>query len=530
MSRRNPPIETIDAGPVLIVGAGLAGLFAALRLKVKPVTVLASAPLGAGASSIWAQGGIAAAIGEGDSAASHVADTIAAGAGLVDPAIARILAEEAPQRIDDLRALGVPFDHDAAGNLVLGREAAHSRNRIARVKGDQAGLAVMTALIDAVRARGDIKVIEGYAATDLVMVDGRVAGVMAMSRDNKRLRVKAANVVLALGGAGALYEVTTNPPQARGTGLGFAARAGAIIADAEFVQFHPTALAIGKDPAPLATEALRGEGAHLVDEAGSRIMRGIHPDLELAPRDIVARAIHRAIASGRKVFLDVRSAVGAAMPERFPSVTAACRAAGIDPVTNLIPVAPAAHYHMGGIATDSRGRTSLPGLWACGEVACTGAHGANRLASNSLLEAIVFAARIATDVDGSADVESSVTRHAAPLLLGEAAPSAAMAQLRRAMTRDVGVERHSEGLARAIGEISALGRRHGNDPVFANASTAALMIATAAFARLESRGGHFRSDHPMPVEALARRTFRTLGEARAIADEAMATPVRRAAP
>ncbi|HRE59782.1 MAG TPA: L-aspartate oxidase [Micropepsaceae bacterium] len=527
---RNAPIETIDAGPVLIVGAGLAGLFAALRLKVKPVTVLASAPLGAGASSIWAQGGIAAAIGEDDSAELHIADTIAAGAGLVDPAIARILAEEAPRRINDLRALGVPFDHDATGKLVLGREAAHSRNRIARVKGDQAGLAVMTALIDAVRARGDIKVIEGYAATDLVMVDGRVAGVVAMSRDNRRLRVKAANVVLALGGAGALYEVTTNPPQARGTGLGFAARAGAIIGDAEFVQFHPTALAIGKDPAPLATEALRGEGAHLVDETGSRIMRGVHPDLELAPRDVVARAIHRAIAAGRKVFLDVRKAVGAAMAERFPSVTAACRAAGIDPVTDLIPVAPAAHYHMGGIATDARGRTSLPGLWACGEVANTGAHGANRLASNSLLEAIVFAARIASDVDEVADVESSLSRHVPPLILGEAAPAASMAQLRRAMTRDVGVERNGEGLARAMGEISGLLARHANDPVFANAATAALMIATGAWARRESRGGHFRSDWPKAETQLAQRQFRTLAEVRAIAAEVSQPPAKRAAP
>ncbi len=524
------PIETIDAGPVLIVGAGLAGLFAALRLKVKPVTVLASAPLGAGASSIWAQGGIAAPIGKDDNAELHVADTIAAGAGLVDPAIARILSEEAPQRIDDLIRMGVPFDHDALGTLVLGREAAHSRKRIARVKGDQAGLAVMTALIDAVRARGDIRVIEGFAATDLVMVDGRVAGVMAMSRDNKRLRVKAANVVLALGGAGALYEVTTNPPQARGTGLGFAARAGAIIADAEFVQFHPTALAIGKDPAPLATEALRGEGAQLVDDLGNRIMRGIHPDLELAPRDVVARAIHRALGAGRKAFLDVRSAVGAAMPERFPSVTAACRAAGIDPVTDLIPVAPAAHYHMGGIATDARGRTSLPGLWACGEVASTGAHGANRLASNSLLEAIVFAARISSDVDECADVESSLRHHVAPLLLGDAAPASAITQLRKAMTRDVGVERNDEGLARAIGEITSLSQRYGNDPVFANAAIAALMIATAAYARCESRGGHFRSDFPKLNESLAHRTFRTLGEARAIADGALAPSARRAAP
>jgi L-aspartate oxidase len=384
--------------PILIVGGGLAGLFTALKLSPRPCIVLSPRPLGEGASSSWAQGGIAAAMSEGDSAEAHAADTLAAGAGIVNEAIATLVATEAAARVHDLLEYGVPFDRDLAGKLVQSREAAHSVHRVVRVRGDMAGAKIMEALIAAVRATPSITVHEGVVAEELLMAGGQVCGILArgqMGAARGPTAFPAAATVLATGGVGHLYAVTTNPSEAKGVGLAMAARAGATIADAEFVQFHPTALDIGADPAPLATEALRGEGAWLVNGKGERFMPAIHPDAELAPRDIVARGVFAEIAAGRGAFLECRTAIGAAFPERFPTVTAACRAAGIDPVTDLIPVAPAEHYHMGGVATDAEGRTTLPGLWAAGEVACTGLHGANRLASNSLLEAVVFGARIA---------------------------------------------------------------------------------------------------------------------------------------
>ena len=313
--------SVIDSGGVLIVGAGLAGLFTALKLK-RPVTVLAAAPLGAGASSVWAQGGIAAALGADDSAELHVADTLTAGAGIVDENIARIIASEAPARIEDLNALGVPFDRDAKGGYVLGREAAHSRHRIVRVGGDRAGAEIMAALVAAVKATPRIRVIEGLIAFQLALEDGRVTGVYAHPLNDRAATVfvRAEATIFALGGVGGLYEVTTNPAQARGQGVGMAARAGAMIADPEFVQFHPTAIDIGRDPAPLATEALRGEGAILVNDLGQRFMLAVHKDAELAPRDVVARGIFREIQAGRKTFLDARQAIGAKFPQAFPTV------------------------------------------------------------------------------------------------------------------------------------------------------------------------------------------------------------------
>ena len=296
--------EVIDAGPALVVGAGLAGLFAALAFKVRPVTILAGSPLGSNASSAWAQGGIAAAVGPDDSPALHAADTIAAGAGTVDEAVAKLVTEEAAARIEDLVRLGAPFDRDAAGRLVLGREAAHGRRRIVRVKGDQAGAAIMATLAGAVKARDDIRVIDGLRATGLIMADGRARGVWTRDAAGRRVAVVADAVLFALGGAGGLYEVTTNPVTARGIGIAMAARAGAVIADPEFVQFHPTALDVGRDPAPLATEALRGEGATLLNDKGERFMLAAHADGELAPRDIVARGIFREIKAGRRVLLD----------------------------------------------------------------------------------------------------------------------------------------------------------------------------------------------------------------------------------
>ena len=307
------PANVIPSNNIVIVGGGLAGLFCALKLAPHPVTLLTGTPLGTGASSVWAQGGIAAAVMDGDTPEAHARDTILAGAGIVDAPRALAMAREAPARIDDLLSYGVPFDRDLAGALSVSREAAHSARRIVRVKGDQAGRAIMAALTAAVANTPSIDVVSGFAVEDLLMRDGRVTGVAARSLDGVRLlRLSASAVVLATGGAGYLYAVTTNPPEARGTGLAIAARAGALIADPEFVQFHPTAIAIARDPAPLATEALRGDGATLVNCRGERFMARIHSDAELAPRDVVARGVFAEIAAGRGAFLDARDAIGAA--------------------------------------------------------------------------------------------------------------------------------------------------------------------------------------------------------------------------
>jgi len=394
----------VECEGALILGAGVAGLFTALKLQPFPSLVLAGTRPGMSGSSAWAQGGIAAAVGEDDSWQSHAADTIAAGAGLCDPDIAAMVAREASARIDDLVGFGAPFDRSADGTLSLGREAAHSAKRIVHIRGDRAGAEISRTLAERALSCPSISLLEGFHAIELALEDGRVCGLFARHGAGAQARLilfRAPAVVFATGGLGALYAVTTNPLEARGEGLGMAARAGAVIADPEFVQFHPTAIAIGRDPAPLATEALRGEGAILVDETGRRFMLDVHRDAELAPRDVVARAIHREIAAGHKTFLDCTIAIGETFAQRFPTVFAACKTAGIDPATQLIPVAPAAHYHMGGIASDQNGRSSLPGLWSVGECASTGLHGANRLASNSLLEALVFGARAADDIEAS---------------------------------------------------------------------------------------------------------------------------------
>ncbi|MDX2288949.1 MAG: L-aspartate oxidase [Hyphomicrobiaceae bacterium] len=515
----------LGPGDIVIVGAGLAGLFTALKLAPLPVTVVAAAPLGEGASSVWAQGGVAAAVGEGDTPEAHAADTIAAGAGLVDAAVAQTIAAEAPERIRDLLAYGVPFDKDLAGHFVLSREAAHSAKRVVRVAGDRAGAAIMAALIATVRQTPSIRVLEGFEAEDLIVEDGRVVGVQLV-RDRalgngSYAFMPAAAVVLATGGIGGLYRVTTNPAYARGQALAMAARAGAVIADAEFVQFHPTALDVGKDPAPLATEALRGEGAVLVNGKGERFMLAHHPDAELAPRDVVARGVFTEIAAGRGAFLDCRSALGAEFAVRYPTVYQHCIEAGIDPACELIPVAPAAHYHMGGIATDLDGRSSVPGLWAVGEVASTGLHGANRLASNSLLEAVVVGDRVASDIRRLAD-SRVVSDSLEPRRLsegsqsaGHAARPALIARLRQTMANGVGVVRDAAGLVRAVTELGAIAQASRADLMVHNMAVAASFVAVAALLRAENRGAHSRRDG-LPAQAVGRRSFFTLADVEAV--------------
>ncbi|MET4218834.1 L-aspartate oxidase [Bradyrhizobium sp. LB14.3] len=516
---------------VVIVGGGLAGLFCALKLAPRPVTLISAAPLGLGASSAWAQGGIAAAVAEGDTPEAHAADTVAVGGGIVDQAVALGIAREAAPRIHDLLAYGVPFDRDLEGRLAVGREAAHSARRIVHVRGDGAGAAIIAALSEAVRRTPSIRLIEDFVAEALLTEDGAVIGLQLREVRNYAARpvlLAARTVVLATGGIGHLYAVTTNPREASGSGLAIAARAGAVIADPEFVQFHPTAIMVGRDPAPLATEALRGEGATLINGRGERFMAARHPLAELAPRDIVARGVFAEISAGRGAFLDARQALGARFADRFPTVHASCIAAGIDPATQAIPIAPAAHYHMGGIAVDDRGRSSIDGLWAGGEVSSTGAHGANRLASNSLLEAVVYAARIADDIAGRTTPSPARLPDALVPPRGAASDAAAVKRLRTLMSAHVGVIRDGDGLAEAVRSFAAF-EREATSIAVRNMATAALLVAASAWSRCESRGAHFRSDHSADVPALAQRTMTTLTAVREFADGLTERPTPRAA-
>ncbi len=480
---------------ILIVGGGLAGLFCALKLAPLPVAILAAAPIGEGSSSVWAQGGIAAAVSEGDSPELHAADTLAAGAGIVDGDMALSVAREARARVADLLRFGAPFDHDSQGRLAPSQEAAHSARRIVRVKGDGAGAAIMQALIATVKSDAIHQpCIENFVADDLIVQSGRVAGVFARGADGERQAFPARATVLATGGIGGLYAVTTNPPQADGAALAMGARAGARIADAEFVQFHPTAIDIGRDPAPLATEALRGEGATLVNRAGLRFMPALHKDAELAPRDIVARGVFAEIAAGRGAYLDATQAVGAAFAEKFPNVATACLSAGIDPAREKIPIAPAEHYHMGGLWTDARGKTSLPGLWAAGEAASTGLHGANRLASNSLLEAVVFGDRVA-ERHRKRNLRPPARRRLSPSSPRRASASdgEAAAEVRKIMTRHVGVLRDAAGSRAALRACSPCMTRAlaTQNLDLRNRTEAALLVAASALRRPREPGRPF---------------------------------------
>ena len=496
---------------IVIVGAGLAGLFTAIKLAPLNVIIVASKKLGSGTSSQWAQAGIAAAMGKSDSILSHLKDTIDVGGGIVDEKIAELVITNGPNRVNDLIALGVPFDKDANNELILRKEAAHQHNRIVSVRGDMTGKKIMETLTQIVKKSDHIRVIEGYNATELHQIDGKIQGI-SIQKGNKVELINSNCVVLATGGIGQLYKITTNSKEALGDGVGMAARAGAVLSDMEFVQFHPTAFDIGIDPAPLATEALRGEGALIVNTKDERFIFNSHKDGELAPRDIVSRSIFQEQQKGQKVFLDCRGDLGNRMINDFPTVYQLCRNSGINPSEDKIPISPAAHYHMGGILTDENGKTNIEGLYACGENACSGVHGANRLASNSLLEAIVFGDIISKDIKENINKSMVYKEVSIDITKSKSLSRLKLQELRSIMTEFVGVERDQEGLEKAYSRVKDIYTEYAMNGFLNNSLITSLLIIQSALTRKEHRGSHYRKDFPKLNKKLNSRSFITYND------------------
>lgn len=499
-------VERIRTG-ILVVGSGVAGLHTAWRASQHAQVLLLTKRSLFDSATSYAQGGIAAALGAGDSPKLHRRDTLAAGAALCDAAAVQVLVEEGPARVRELHSAGADFDLEPnTGRFLLGREAAHSRKRIVHAHGDQTGAEVARTLIHRVRRSESVRVLEKTRVLDLIAHRGECVGVQA-SVAGRATEIVADVTVLATGGGGQVYRSTTNPVVATGDGYAIAHRAGVTLSDMEFVQFHPTALDTRENPLALVSEAVRGEGATLVNDRGVRFMKKTHRMAELAPRDIVARAIVRQQRAGHQVFLDARK-LSRTFARRFPGILALCQARGIDPRRDLIPVTPAAHYMMGGIVTDLCGRSSLPRLYAVGEVSRTGVHGANRLASNSLLEGLVFAERVARDVAQQKPITSQPRpgRWTVPVLQDRGAAQVAADTIREIMWRDAGVIRTAAGLRSARRRLEEIERRL---PVGAteevNLVQTAQLIVEGALRRKESRGGHYRSDFPRAKSAWRKR-------------------------
>jgi L-aspartate oxidase len=513
-----------EAGPfdVLVLGSGVAGLSAAVRLcQTSRVAVLTKGELSQ-STTRWAQGGVAAVLGgDEDSTDLHLADTLRAGAGLCDADAVRVLVDEGPSRVEELIALGARFDREASGSLSLAQEGGHSRARIVHAGGAATGAEVERALV-AATASGAVAVLERWFALDLLVDGGRCQGVLALAADGTTVRVLASHVVLATGGAGQLYAVTTNPPEATGDGIAMALRAGVPVADVEFVQFHPTALHHPLMPRPLLSEALRGHGALLRDRDGDRFCD------ELSPRDVVSRAMAARMAEQGVEHLWLDATGLERFEARFPTIAASLAEVGLDPARDWLPVAPAAHHVSGGVVTDLWGATALEGLWAAGEAACTGVHGANRLASNSLLEGMVFGARVAEAIAGGAgptptgvlgslrapgDIPVRLVEPPPPVAPPDGQPDARLGAVdatkwlslfQSAMTAGAGVVRSAASLAAAAAAVEEIAARATGSDVasreLANLADVARALLGAAARREESRGAHTRADFPRTAE------------------------------
>ena len=523
MRLRAPLPGWSTSADVVVIGSGVAGLTTALQIRAHNLSViLITKSYVDEGSTKWAQGGIAAALGPGDSPEQHERDTLVAGAGLCDLPAVKVLVSEGPEAVRKLIARGAVFDKSETGEIALTREGGHLRNRILHAGGDATGAEVSRALLAAVSRDQGIEVIEHALVLDALKSEsGRVCGVTLHvigegSRDGVG-QIMARAVVLATGGLGQVYSQTTNPSVSTGDGVALALRAGADVADVEFIQFHPTVLYMGENSRgqqPLISEAVRGEGAFLVNDRGERFMKSVHPLADLAPRDIVAKEISRQMSkSGAKhVWLDAKSIVD--FKDRFPTIYSSCSQIGIDPSKDLIPVAPASHYASGGIRTDLNGHSSVPGLYAVGETACTGAHGANRLASNSLLEGLVFGARIAEDIAKNLPTwEQPVGNDPIEILIS---PSV-RGEMQRAMSRGASVVRTKDSLSKTL---ETLNRLKDATTIYANVdaweTTNLYLLATAitrsALERTESRGSHTRDDFPNTSDSWLKRIHQSIDE------------------
>ena len=511
---------------VIIVGSGIAGLTTALQIRAYGYSVLlvTKARVDEG-STKWAQGGIAAALGPGDSPAAHEADTLKAGAGLCDRKAVHALVTEGPDAVARLIARGAVFDRAASGEIALTREGGHLTNRILHAGGDATGAEISRALLAAVTEDPGIEVIEHALVLDALKgPSGRVCGVTLHvigegSRDGVG-RALAKAVILGTGGLGQVFAQTTNPSVSTGDGVALALRAGADVADVEFIQFHPTVLYLGAKSSgqqPLISEAVRGEGAILRNDAGDQFMIGIHPLADLAPRDVVAKAIMSEMlkTGASHVWLDVSKVAN--FSERFPNIYQSCLAHGINPEKDLIPVAPAAHYASGGVRVDLAGRSSVPGLYACGETACTGVHGANRLASNSLLEGLVFAARIADDIHRTLrklERENPVDNSSREILIAPQARD----EISLAMSVGAGVIRTAESLSKTSTALAKVGEQFSTNPCVeawetTNLFTLAQVIVASALIREETRGSHWREDFPTQSQSWVKRIVESMDDA-----------------
>ena len=514
--------DSIYTPDVVIVGGGVAGLTVALNIAPRKVCVITKNSLGVNTSSSWAQGGIAASISKEDSNENHINDTLNTAKGLADKNVVKMVINESLNVVNDLENIGVKFDKNEDGSFNLGLEAAHSHRRILRSKGDSSGIEIMRGLIEEVKRSDHITVLENVSIDRIISEENQIYGVIGRFTDenipNNHVVIQCPEVVLATGGLGGIFSNTTNPRTSFGEGIALAAQAGAILTDMEFIQFHPTGIDFGLDPTPLATEAIRGEGAYLVNQNDERFMLNQHPDKELAPRDLIAQNIFNQTEKGNSVFLDCRH-MSKNFETRFPQVYNYCKKANLDPRNDLIPVIPVAHYHIGGVKTDLSGKSSVEGLWCCGEVASTGIHGANRLASNSLLESLVFGKIVANQINQKnmkvidTPLTSKLIKTYKEKTKSKIRAKKYIWQLRSSMMRNLGIVRNQRSIIRGLFDILKIERESkGLSAKLNDMILVSKFIILGAYKREESRGCHLRSDYTQQNDNMTYHIDQTLSQ------------------